>query len=161
MAIVYAAGLRAARGLVGRLGGPGGSAPTSVVASLRTGLQAAWTSPTVRGVLLVTVAMNTLFFPYQHMLPVFARRPGRRPDRARRARRGRRLRRAARRADDRLARRSVRPAPAVRPLRARGAGPPRGAVRLRLVPRVRRAAGRHGPGGAGGSRGAWRARAGL
>jgi len=27
----------------------------------------------VRGVLLVTVAMNTLFFPYQHMLPVFAR----------------------------------------------------------------------------------------
>src|SRR3989441_4504701 len=73
MALVYAAGLLAARGLVGRLGGPGGGAPTSVVASLRTGLQAAWTSPTVRGVLLVTVAMNTLFFPYQHMLPVFAR----------------------------------------------------------------------------------------
>jgi len=73
MALVYAAGLLASRGLVGRLGGPGGGAPTSVVASLRTGLQAAWTSPTVRGVLLVTVAMNTLFFPYQHMLPVFAR----------------------------------------------------------------------------------------
>jgi hypothetical protein len=36
-------------------------------------LQAAWQSPTVRAVLLVTVAMNTLFFPYQHMLPVFAR----------------------------------------------------------------------------------------
>ena len=73
MALVYTAGLLASRGLVGRLGGPGGGAPTSVVASLRTGLQAAWTSPTVRGVLLVTVAMNTLFFPYQHMLPVFAR----------------------------------------------------------------------------------------
>jgi MFS family permease len=27
----------------------------------------------VRAVLLVTIAMNTLFFPYQHMLPVFAR----------------------------------------------------------------------------------------
>jgi hypothetical protein len=27
----------------------------------------------VRAVFLVTVAMNTLFFPYQHMLPVFAR----------------------------------------------------------------------------------------
>ena len=73
MALVYSAGLLASSGLVGRLGGPGGGAPTSVVASLRTGLQAAWTSPTVRGVLLVTIAMNTLFFPYQHMLPVFAR----------------------------------------------------------------------------------------
>ena len=73
MATVYAAGLLASSGLVGRLGGPGGGAPASVVASLRAGLQAAWASPTVRGVLLVTIAMNTLFFPYQHMLPVFAR----------------------------------------------------------------------------------------
>jgi MFS family permease len=73
MALVYSAGLLASSGLVGRLGGPGRGGPTSVVASLRTGLQAAWTSRTVRGVLLVTVAMNTLFFPYQHMLPVFAR----------------------------------------------------------------------------------------
>jgi hypothetical protein len=40
---------------------------------MRAGLQAAWSSPTVRAVLLVTIAMNTLFFPYQHMLPVFAR----------------------------------------------------------------------------------------
>jgi MFS family permease len=40
---------------------------------MRAGLQAAWASPTVRAVLLVTIAMNTLFFPYQHMLPVFAR----------------------------------------------------------------------------------------
>src|SRR3989442_1366407 len=37
MALVYAAGLLAARGLVGRLGGPGGGAPTSVVAGLRHG----------------------------------------------------------------------------------------------------------------------------
>ena len=40
---------------------------------MRAGLQAAWASGTVRAVLLVTIAMNTLFFPYQHMLPVFAR----------------------------------------------------------------------------------------
>jgi predicted MFS family arabinose efflux permease len=73
MAAVYAAGLVASRGLAGRLGGPGAGAPASVVASLRAGLAAAWGSPTVRGVLLVTIAMNTLFFPYQHMLPVFAR----------------------------------------------------------------------------------------
>ncbi|HEV8583606.1 MAG TPA: MFS transporter [Methylomirabilota bacterium] len=73
MAVVYAAGLAASLGLAARLGGPGGRASASVVASLRTGLQAAWGSPTVRGVLLVTIAMNTLFFPYQHMLPVFAR----------------------------------------------------------------------------------------
>ena len=36
-------------------------------------VRAAWSMPTVRTVLLVTIAMNTLFFPYQHMLPVFAR----------------------------------------------------------------------------------------
>jgi MFS family permease len=73
MAAVYAAGLAVSGGLAGRLGGPGGGPPASVVASLRTGLRAAWSSRTVRGVLLVTIAMNTLFFPYQHMLAVFAR----------------------------------------------------------------------------------------
>jgi MFS family permease len=73
MAGVYACGLLASSGLVARLGGPGGTAPVSVSASLRAGLQTAWNSATVRSVLLVTIAMNTLFFPYQHMLPVFAR----------------------------------------------------------------------------------------
>jgi MFS family permease len=63
----------ASAGLVGRLGGPGSAASASIVASLRAGLQAAWASPIVRGALLVTIAMNTLFFPYQQMLPVFAR----------------------------------------------------------------------------------------
>ncbi len=33
----------------------------------------AWREPTVRAVLIITVLMNVLFFPYQHMLPVFAR----------------------------------------------------------------------------------------
>jgi MFS family permease len=73
MAAVYAAGLAWTAGLGPRLGGPGDQAPASVGARLRAGLEAAWTRPTIRAVLLVTVAMNVLFFPYQHMLPVFAR----------------------------------------------------------------------------------------
>jgi MFS family permease len=72
MAVVYAAGLVASAGLGGRLGGPGGAAPVSVLASLNAGLQTAWASRTVRAVLLATIAMNVLFFPYQQMLPVFA-----------------------------------------------------------------------------------------
>jgi predicted MFS family arabinose efflux permease len=73
MAIVYGAGLAVSGGLGSRLGAPLAAAPASIADSMRAGLQAAWSSPTVRAVLLVTVAMNTLFFPYQHMLPVFAR----------------------------------------------------------------------------------------
>jgi len=73
MAIVYATGLAASLGLRGRLGVEGTGTPVSVVASLRAGLHAAWTHRTVRAVLLATIAMNTLFFTYQHMLPVFAR----------------------------------------------------------------------------------------
>jgi MFS family permease len=73
MAVVYGTGLAFSSGLGGRLGGPGAAAPSSVAASMRAGLKAAWSSPTVRAVLLVTIAMNTLFFPYQHMLPVFVR----------------------------------------------------------------------------------------
>jgi MFS family permease len=73
VALTYAAGLVASAGLGPRLGGPMAAATVSVGASMRAGLQAAWASPTVRAVLLVTIAMNTLFFPYQHMLPVFAR----------------------------------------------------------------------------------------
>ncbi|HEU4370002.1 MAG TPA: MFS transporter [Methylomirabilota bacterium] len=73
MAATYAGGLAASSGLHRRLGGPAGTTAPTVAASMRAGLRAAWASPTVRAVLLVTVAMNTLFFPYQHMLPVFAR----------------------------------------------------------------------------------------
>jgi MFS family permease len=73
MALVYAVGLLVSSGLGGRLGGPGAAPPASIAASMRAGLEAAWSSPIVRAVLLVTIAMNTLFFPYQHMLPVFAR----------------------------------------------------------------------------------------
>ena len=73
MAVVYAAGLAVSLGLRARLGGPVGETPASVAASLRAGLHAAWARPTIRAVLLVTIAMNVLFFPSQHMLPVFAR----------------------------------------------------------------------------------------
>jgi hypothetical protein len=73
IALVYAGALAASLGLRGQLGGPGAAPATSVIAGLRAGLQIAWTNGTVRAVLLATIAMNTLFFPYQHMLPVFAR----------------------------------------------------------------------------------------
>jgi MFS family permease len=73
MAAAYAGGLVASGGLKARLSGPGRVAATSVAESMRAGLSAAWTIPSVRAVLLVTIAMNTLFFPYQHMLPVFTR----------------------------------------------------------------------------------------
>jgi len=73
MAALSAAALAASAGLRGGLGGPGDPSATSVLASLRAGLEVAWAHPTVRAVLLVTIAMNTLFFPYQQMLSVFAR----------------------------------------------------------------------------------------
>src|SRR5262245_25676631 len=72
MALLYAIGLAFSSRLGERLGGPSGAA-ASLAATMRAGLSAAWRTPTVRAVLLVTIAMNTLFFPYQHMLPVFAR----------------------------------------------------------------------------------------
>jgi MFS family permease len=72
IALVYAAGILVSLPLRGRLGGPGRAAPASIVASLRTGLRIAWSHTTVRATLLATIAINVLFFPYQHMLPVFA-----------------------------------------------------------------------------------------
>jgi MFS family permease len=73
IAVVYGAGLAVSTPLRGRLGGPGAAVPASIVAGLRTGLRVAWRSTTVRATLLATIAINVLFFPYQHMLPVFAR----------------------------------------------------------------------------------------
>jgi MFS family permease len=73
MALVYGIGLGVSLRLHGRLGGTSQVPSVSVLASLRAGLLAAWTHRTVRVVLLATIAMNTLFFTYQQMLPVFAR----------------------------------------------------------------------------------------
>src|SRR5581483_203198 len=73
VALLYLLGLLVFLGLPARIGGPSGRDTASVAASLGAGFRAAWAAPTVRAVLIVTVLMNVLFFPYQHMLPVFAR----------------------------------------------------------------------------------------
>jgi len=73
MATVYAVGLAVSLGLGSRVGRATAHAPTSVTASLGAGVRAAWQEPTVRAVLLITVLMNVLLFPYQHMLAVFSR----------------------------------------------------------------------------------------
>jgi MFS family permease len=74
MAAVYAVGLAVSLGLASRVGRiTHGAAPVSVTASLGAGIRAAWQEPTVRAVLLITVLMNVLLFPYQHMLAVFSR----------------------------------------------------------------------------------------
>lgn len=73
MAAFYASGLAVSVGLGARIGGVVPRAPTSLAATLGAGIRAAWQEPTVRGVLLVTVLMNVLVFPYQHMLAVFSR----------------------------------------------------------------------------------------
>jgi predicted MFS family arabinose efflux permease len=73
VAALYALGLLIFIGLPARIGGPSGRDTASVVSSLGAGFREAWREPTVRAVLIITVLMNVLFFPYQHMLPVFAR----------------------------------------------------------------------------------------
>jgi MFS family permease len=73
LAALYAAGLGVSSGLGRRIGRPAGPGTISLVAGLRAGLRAAWTHRAIRAVLLATVAMNVLVFPYQHMLSVFAR----------------------------------------------------------------------------------------
>ena len=74
IAAVYAAGLAVSVGLGAHLAAPAPArARGSLAASLGAGARAAWAIPTVRAVLLATVAMNVLFFPFQHMLAVFVR----------------------------------------------------------------------------------------
>ena len=74
MAAFYAIGLLASLGLSSHIGRVvARAAPGSLTASLGAGVKAAWEEPTVRAVLLITVLMNVLVFPYQHMLAVFSR----------------------------------------------------------------------------------------
>jgi MFS family permease len=73
IALCYGLGLLVSLGLPARIGPPAGAPRASLGATLVAGFRAAWEEPTVRAVLIITVLMNTLFFPYQHMLPVFAR----------------------------------------------------------------------------------------
>jgi MFS family permease len=73
MAVLYAGGLSVSLGLGSRIGRVAHGASASVTASLGAGFRAAWQEPTVRDVLIITVLMNVLLFPYQHMLAVFSR----------------------------------------------------------------------------------------
>ena len=56
-----------------RISLPGSPGVEPVLESLRAGLREARSHPAVLGVLTITVLMNSLVFPYQQMLPVFAR----------------------------------------------------------------------------------------
>jgi MFS family permease len=73
MAVLYAMGLSVSVGLGSRIGRVAHGASVSMRASLGAGFRAAWQEPTVRDVLIITVLMNVLLFPYQHMLAVFSR----------------------------------------------------------------------------------------
>lgn len=73
LALLHAGALSGVLTLRRRLARPGVGASGPVFASLRDGLREARTRPLVRGVLLTTALMNLLVFPYQQMLPVFAR----------------------------------------------------------------------------------------
>jgi MFS family permease len=52
---------------------PATATSESVIASLRAGVRDVWAQPAILAVLGITVLMNMLVFPYQQMLPVFAR----------------------------------------------------------------------------------------
>jgi predicted MFS family arabinose efflux permease len=65
--------LAAARGLDRHIALPGGPGGEPVLASLSAGVHAVRGHPAILGVLAITVLMNTLVFPYQQILPVFAR----------------------------------------------------------------------------------------
>jgi len=72
MLAAFAAGLAATFGLRRRIEGSPAARPAPILATLASGLAAAWASPIARAVLLVTIAMNMLLFPYQQLLSVFA-----------------------------------------------------------------------------------------
>jgi len=73
LAVFYAIGLAVSFRLTRRIDNVPRPVSASVTASLGAGVRSAWHEPSVRAVLIVTVLMNVLVFPYQHMLAVFAR----------------------------------------------------------------------------------------
>ena len=74
LAVLYGVALLLTVTLVRRvsLPAPGGSGE-SIVGSLASGFAEARSQPAIMGVLLITVWMNFLVFPYQQIMPVFAR----------------------------------------------------------------------------------------
>jgi MFS family permease len=73
LALLSAAALVAVRCLDRATALPGTPGGEPVLTALAAGLREARQHRATRGVLLVTILMNTLVFPYQQMLPVFAR----------------------------------------------------------------------------------------
>jgi MFS family permease len=77
MAIAATSGVIVSRGL--QHSGVGAPPPEpsagrpALVTTLAEGLRAAWNNQIARAVLLITIAINMLLFPYQHMLSVFAK----------------------------------------------------------------------------------------
>jgi MFS family permease len=72
VALLYAMSLGFLMRLQNAVSAPG-QVCESIARGLAVGLRAVWKHRPIRGVLLVTVVMNLLVFPYQQMLPVFAR----------------------------------------------------------------------------------------
>lgn len=74
LALLFVGSLLLTMTLVRRvpLPAPGGTGE-SVLASLASGVREARSQPAIMGVLLITVWMNFLVFPYQQIMPVFAR----------------------------------------------------------------------------------------
>jgi MFS family permease len=65
--------LAAAHRLDRRIALPGAATSEPILASLTAGLREVRGRPVILGVLAITVLMNALVFPYQQILPVFAR----------------------------------------------------------------------------------------
>lgn len=73
LAGLYVVALVVLAGLTRRVALPAAGRPGAIVADLAAGLREARARAPIRAVMLVTVVMNLLVFPYQAMLPVFAR----------------------------------------------------------------------------------------
>jgi MFS family permease len=73
LVLVYLAALALLLRLTRRVALPGAGAGESVTAGFVAALREVRAQPLIRAVLLITVLMNALVFPYQHILSVFAR----------------------------------------------------------------------------------------
>jgi MFS family permease len=73
LALLYVASLYLTASLNRRVALPGLGGAEPALASLAAGLREVRERPAIRAVLSITLLMNLLVFPYQQMLPVFAR----------------------------------------------------------------------------------------
>jgi predicted MFS family arabinose efflux permease len=71
--VLYGAALGLVVSLARRVALPPAAPRAPLAGSLAAGVREAVARPAIRAVLLITVLMNTLVFPYQHILAVFAR----------------------------------------------------------------------------------------